>query len=130
MIIDPIFFVLALGGGVLAADTRPTVIDLAPVVVAKVLARRVDQEVPGIFFDKDGRPVVEQEPAEIVKLPPCSRGVQGEGEVPAALGGAVAAQDLARRKSAPLGPLAPRAAVRRIESSISHVVLAPCRGAL
>jgi hypothetical protein len=58
----------------------------------QMLARRVNQQVPRLVFGKDGGALVQQEPAEEIKIPRRRRLVDRQGKVPAALGRAVFAQ--------------------------------------
>jgi hypothetical protein len=58
----------------------------------------VDLQVPGPFLDEDARLVVQQKPAERIKiLAPLGR-IERQREIAAALGNAIFAQALARRQ--------------------------------
>ena len=63
LVIRPAVFVFASVGGVFAADLRSSFIDPAPMVILKVFADRVYQEVPGVVLDKDRGPFMKQKPA-------------------------------------------------------------------
>src|SRR5262249_200589 len=63
LLVKPIVLVLTILGRILLADQRPGVIDAAAIVVAQVLADRVDQQVPGFVFLEDRGPFVQQVPA-------------------------------------------------------------------
>jgi hypothetical protein len=80
-----------------------------------MLAPGIDQQVPGAFLDEQGRPIVEQEPAEVLELLVRRGLVDGQGEVAAALGRAMVAKALTRLEvlAAGLGPLLDAAAIFR-----------------
>jgi hypothetical protein len=60
--------VFALVRRVRAADLRPLVVDAAALVRLQMLARRVNQQIPSLVFGKDGRSIVQQEPAQEIKI--------------------------------------------------------------
>ncbi len=92
-LVGPILFVLAVGGGVLAANFRAGFVDAAHVVRLEVLANGVDEQVPVVIFLKNRGPFVEQVPTEELKILELFGRFDRQSEVAAALGGTVFAQN-------------------------------------
>jgi hypothetical protein len=92
-------------------------------IFAEMLTWRMDQQVPTAVLDERRRPVVQQEPTQVIEIPPSRGSIQGQGKIPAALGRAVAAQDLTRRKIASPGPWRPATSLRPMGQSIFHRAL-------
>lgn len=84
--------VVAIAGLIVLADLRPRLVDAAEVVVAQVLAFRLDLDVPVSVLDEDGEPLVHEVPADIVVIPDGARFVQRQRYVTAAGRRALSAQ--------------------------------------
>ena len=89
--IVPVFTILC---RILAANIRPALVNATAIVRLKMLARGVDQEIPVFVFRKHSGTVVQQVPANEFEIVPRGRGIDGQREVPAALGRAVFAEYL------------------------------------
>lgn len=84
--------VLAVVGGVFAADLRTVVVDATAIVRLQVVADVVDHQVPSLAIDEDGDSSVDQIPAKVVEVLLNLRRFDRQGEVAAALRGAVVAE--------------------------------------
>ena len=96
LLIGPGVVVFAVLRGVLTANLRPGVVNAAQIVRLQMPAGSVDQQIPGAVIHEDRRLLVQQIPADVVVFFPRLRRINGEREVPAALGGAVVAQAFPR----------------------------------
>ena len=94
MVVYPLVFVFAILRRIVAADLRPRGVDTAKVVVAKMFAAVVDQQVPAVLFDEYGRLLVQQIPANVLELLPRLGRVDRQSEIAAALGRTITAQHL------------------------------------
>ena len=95
VVVDPVVFVLAVLGMVVAADLGSGFVSAAAVIVVQMLAAVVDEQVPVAVFEEHGRSLVQQVPADVLEILPGGGGLDGEGEIAAALAGTVGAEDLA-----------------------------------
>ncbi len=91
----PFIIVLAVGRRVVATDLGPVEIDPATVVGRQVVASRHHEEIPLALLDVDHRLAMGQVPADGVVVIPGGRVVDRQGEIAAALPGAVVAQAFA-----------------------------------
>ena len=91
-VIAPIVLELAFIGCVVAADLRPSLVDPAAMILAEVLARRVNEQIPVFSLDEDRGPIVQQIPTNEIEITSRDRGVDVQGKVMAALCRAVFAQ--------------------------------------
>lgn len=91
-LVAPIVFELALGGGVLTANLGPGLVDSAPIVILKMFTRGVDEQVPGFFIDEHRRPIMQQIPANEVKIFPRNGFVDRQSEIVTTFRRAVIAQ--------------------------------------
>lgn len=94
-IVGPVAVVFAVVGRVLAADLRAGLVDAAHVVRLQMLADRMDEQVPIVVVLEDARPFVQQVPADVLEVFELGGSFDGQGEIAAALGGAVLAEDFA-----------------------------------
>ena len=92
--IGPVLIVLAFVRGVVSADLRTRFVDATTVVCLQVLAFGVDQQIPSLTLCKDRCRLVDQVPANKVKISLGCRCVNGQRKVTATLGSAVIAQGL------------------------------------
>ena len=103
-VVDGIFVVLALVGGVIAADLRPRLVDPAPKIALQMLAVGVDQKVPDPIIDKHTGAIMQQKPANEIVVFRFLRSVDRQCKIPAADRGAVIAQALSLRNLRLLRP--------------------------
>ena len=92
LVVAPIVLELAFIGSVVAADLRPSLVDPAAMILAEVLARRVNEQIPVFSLDEDRGPIVQQIPTNEIEITSRDRGVDVQGKVMAALCRAVFAQ--------------------------------------
>lgn len=95
-IVGPRVVVFAFVRGVVATNLRTGFVDSATLVLAQVLADRVNQQVPGFVFGKYAGPIVQQVPANELKVLPASGRIDRQSKVSAAFCGAKGAKNLAR----------------------------------
>jgi len=95
MIVYPGILVLAVLGGVIPAYPGSGFVLAAKVVVAKVLASGMHQQVPGFILDKYGGSLVQEVPTDELEVFPVLGRVDGQGEVATALGRATGAKVIA-----------------------------------
>ena len=99
--VTPIVFEFTFCGGVVAANLRSRFVDTASMIGLKMLAGGVDQKVPVFTLNKNRCPVVQQIPADEVKISPIDRFIDCESEVMAALSCAIFAKICISRKITP-----------------------------
>ena len=92
-VVRVVALVFAVVGRVLAADLRAGLVYAAHVVRLQMFANRVDQEVPIVVVLEDTRPIVKQIPADVFEVFELLGSIDRQGEIAAALGGAVLAED-------------------------------------
>ena len=85
-------FILAVFGRVVPADLRSRFVDAAAIVGSKVFTNGVDQQEPIVVFSKDGRMLMEQIPAKVVKILGVCWPVDRQRKVPTTLGRAIFAE--------------------------------------
>ena len=77
---------------IVAANLWSSFVDAAPVVILKMLASGVDQQVPDIVFDENGGAVMQQIPSQIFKIRKICRFLDGKCKITAAFCGAMIAK--------------------------------------
>ena len=92
LFVAPIIFEFALIRRVIATDLRPSFVDATHVIGAKMLARRVDKEIPNVVVHKHARSVVQQIPTHEVKVASLGRLIDREREIVTTFCGAMFTQ--------------------------------------
>ena len=90
--VAPIVFEFALDGRVIATDLRSCLVNATSIVILQVFAGGVDEQVPVVVFNKNGRPVVQQVPTHEVEIPAIDRYLNRQRKIMATFGGAVFAE--------------------------------------
>ena len=96
LLVSIVVIVLAVFRAVLGANFWSSRIDSAAIIVLQIFANGMDQQIPHPFFDKDRGVLVDQVPANHVKISSRFRHFDGNGKVPTAFRAAVIAKALAR----------------------------------
>lgn len=95
LVVCRVLVVFAIVRRVLAADLGTRHINTAAIIGLEMFADGVYQEIPTVVFDEHASLTMQQEPTYVVEVLTAIGGVDGEREIPAALGVAVVAQTLA-----------------------------------
>ena len=66
--VTPIVVEFAFFGRILAAYLRSSFVNPATMIVLQVFASCVYEQIPGVFIDKHAGPIVQQIPADVVKV--------------------------------------------------------------
>ena len=92
LLVAPIVLEFTLGGRVITTDLWSSFVDPAPIILSQMLAGGVNQQVPVIVFDEDGRPIMQQIPTHKVEVLAVHRLVNRQDKIVAAFCRAVLAQ--------------------------------------
>ncbi len=90
--VAPIVLEFAFDGRVIATNLRARLVNATSIVILQVLAGRVDEQVPVVVFNENGRPVVQQVPTHEVEIPAIDRYLNRQRKIMATFGDAVFAE--------------------------------------
>jgi|694.fasta_scaffold14379_5 hypothetical protein len=95
-LVHRVFIEFTVVGGIISTNLRSCMVNATAMIALKMLASRMNQQVPNLVFDEYARSIVQQVPTHKIKILLTGRFVNRKCKVSATLGSTVIAQALAR----------------------------------